>query len=281
MRLHVNGMYGLGDNLYQLGFVRALAKAGVHVTIVTPWPELYQDVPNIKFQRPHTSLRTQAKNASRVSVEVWSTESHFDRRISVHYGPGTNIADDMLKQFKAVPKWGLRSFDSPPVTDKPYIVVRPVTVRKEWLNEARNPLPEYVDQVCQWLADRYHIISVADLEDRQEWLVGEQPFAHERYHKGELSMTELFGLCQGAFGIVGGIGWIVPFAINTGVPTFIIAGGNGGYNHPGKLVNHTMKLDKIKFAVPDNFCECTNNTHNCDKRISDLRGRFDDWQSVL
>jgi len=49
MRILVNGMYGFGDNMYQLAFVRTLAEAGNEVTIVTPWPELYEDLPKHQF----------------------------------------------------------------------------------------------------------------------------------------------------------------------------------------------------------------------------------------
>jgi hypothetical protein len=202
-------MFGLGDNLYQLGFIRKLAEEGHDVTVVTPWPELYQDVPRIQFQRPHTSLRTQAKNAKRVNGDVWSTKTRFDKHLSVHYGAGTVIPDDMQRIFGVEPQWGLRSFKNPMPRKKPYIILRPVTVRREWQNEARNPLPEYIDQISRWLSKRYHIISVADLEDDQEWLEGPAPFAHEQLHKGELTMPELFGLCQGAAAVVGGVGWIV------------------------------------------------------------------------
>lgn len=281
MRILINGMFGLGDNIYQLGFIRSLAEAGHDVTVCTPWPELYQDIPRVSFQRKDTSLRTQAKNISRVSNDVWSYSTQFDKRISVHYGAGTVIPNDMERIFNVPPIWGLRPFENSHHPDKQYVIIRPVTVRKEWRNEARNPLPEYIDQVSRWLSEKFHVISVADLEDGQEWSVGDLPYADERYHAGELTLVDLLGLCQGASAIAGGVGWVVPFAITTGVPTFVVSGGNGGYNHPAKLINHTMDFSKMKFAVPDQFCKCTNNVHECDKRISNLKGAFDDWQSIL
>ena len=193
-----------------------------------------------------------------------------------------NLTQKILNQriFGVKPKWGLRKFKQSK-QKKPYIVIRPATARSEWLNEARNPLPEYIDQVARWLSDEYTIISVADLQDGQEWLVGDAPYADVRYHAGELPVSDLMALCQGAKAVVGGIGWLVPYAANAGTPAFVIAGGNGGYNHPEKLVNSTMNLDRLRFAIPDDICMCTNNGHHCNKIISDLKGVFDDWKCLL
>lgn len=280
MRIHIDGMRGLGDNIYQLGFVHALADQGHQVTVVTPWPELYKNVPDIQFHRIHTTLRTQAKNMKRVPVELWSTETSFDKRLKIHYGAGVNIPDDFKKLFGVDPVWKFPKFKGLKLV-KPYIVVRPSTLRKEWFAASRNPKAGYINQVIDWLKSDYQIISVADFEDGQEWPDDVLPYADVKYHKGELSMTELMGLCQGAAGIVGGVGWIVPFAAVSNIPAFIICGGNGGYNHPDKLVNDTMNFDRLHFIKPDKYCMCIDMTHDCNKEISDLRGGFDDWQRLL
>ena len=279
MSIFIDGMQGFGDGIYIRGFVKTFAQKH-DVTIATPWPELYSDEPNIKFQKKQTSLRTQAKNIRNQIDNIWTTEVSFDHRFNIHYGAGTNIPDDLGLKFGCLPTWGLPSFPKPDI-EKPYIVIRPATLRKEWFAASRNPIPKYIDQVARWLSDRYRIISIADLEDGHEWLEGDAPFAHEQYHQGELNTSELIGMCQNAAAIVGGVGWIVPFALSSGVPAFIISGGCGGYNAPEKLVNETMDQSKIHFVKPDNFCICRDMKHNCDKRITDLKGHFDDWQSIL
>lgn len=279
MRTLVDGMRGLGDNIYIRAFVETLARES-EVHISTPWPELFQNISGIKFQKPHTTLRTQLKNLGRFPPERWSCETQFDRRLNIHYGAGTNIPDDLSRIFQCGPTWGLPEFKGSEVK-KPYVVVRPATLRKEWFAASRNPKPEYLDQVCRWLSEKYHIISVADFEDGQEWPDGDLPYADEQFHQGELAMPELLGLCQGAAGIVGGVGWIVPFAASTGVPAFIVMGGNGAYNAPEKITNRTMDLKKLKFARADNFCLCRDMKHNCDKQITDLKGQFDGWEQIL
>lgn len=280
MRIQVSGMQGLGDNIYIRAFVKTLVDQGHDLTVVTPWPDLFKDLPRVKFQRPHSRLRTQVKNMQRVRADRWNTETVFDKRFNVAYAAASNISNDFTRQFRCLPTWGLPRFKGPSV-DKPYIVVRPATLRKEWFASSRNPKPEYIASVVGWLSDRFNIVSVADLQTGEEWAEGELPFADIRYHKGELSMSQMLGLCQNAAGVVGGVGWIVPFAVSCNVPTFVVCGGAGGYNAPEKLVNGTVDSSNIVFAVPDNYCECTDMTHDCDKTITDLRGFFDDWQRLL
>ena len=279
MRIKIDGMRGLGDNIYMSAFVRTLAVDNeIHVT--TPWPELYGDIAGVKFQRCSTNLRTQAKNMSRLNPEIWSYETHFDKCINVHYGAGTNIADDFRRIFGCDPTWGMPEFKGLTI-NKPYIVVRPATLRKEWFAASRNPKPEYIAQVVEWLKKKYYIISVADFQDGQEWAEGALPYADEMYHAGELAMPELLGLCQGAAGIVGGVGWIVPFAVSAGIPAFIIMGGCGEYNAPWKITNDTMDLQRLHFASPENLCMCRDMKHNCNKEITNLKELFNEWQQVL
>lgn len=279
MKILVDGMRGLGDNIYIKAFVQTLSEQN-EIHIATPWPELFQNISGIKFQKPSTTLRTQLKNIARISPEVWSHETSFDKTLNVHYGAGTNIADDFKRIFGCEPTWGLPKFKGPKIK-KPYIVIRPATLREEWFAASRNPMPEYLAQISDWLRTRYHIVSIADFEDGQEWPEGELPFADTAYHLGELTMPEMLGLCQGAAGIVGGVGWIVPFAVSAGVPAFVVMGGCGEYNAHWKITNETMDLTMIKFAVPDKFCMCRDMKHECDKTISDLKGVFSDWQSIL
>ena len=279
MKIRIDGMRGLGDNIYMSAYIRTLAKDN-EIHVVTPWPELFADIKGIKFQKCCTNLRTQAKNMRRFGPDFWSRETSFDVSLNVHYGAGTNIADDFVRIFKCKPTWGLPKFQGPEI-DKPYIVVRPATLRKEWFAASRNPKPEYIDDVISWLMEKYTIISVADFEDGEEWPEDDLPFADVQYHAGELSMPEMLGLCQGAAGIVGGVGWIVPFAVASGVPTFTIMGGCGGYNAQETITNSSINLEKLHFASPDPLCMCKDMKHNCAKEIPNLKDKFNVWQSLL
>ena len=121
----------------------------------------------------------------------------------------------------------------------------------------------------------YRVISVADLQDGAEWVVGDLPPCDIQYHKGELPVEQLLALVQGAAAVIGGIGWFVPAALSAKVPAWIICGGQGGYNAP-ELITPKGQTN-ITFAVPDNFCRCRLKQHTCDKRISNYDAKLTEW----
>lgn len=264
----VRGMRGLGDNIYQRAFIKNLAGP---VYLDTPWPQLYADLPNVHFLRPQTQLRTQRKNLERFGAWVHAPRHRSEMR--VHYG-SEGIIRGMQGCFRVAPaEFDLPDFGPTPFT-QPYVVVRPVTIRQEWVAETRNPLPEYVAQAAQHAAELgYRVVSVADLADGKEWALGLPP-AHDRYHSGELQVEQLMALLQGASAVIGGVGWIVPAAIAARVPAWIICGGQGGYNSPAKVCPPGTT---VAFAVPDNLCLCKLKQHNCDKRISNHAAQFAQW----
>jgi len=267
--LIVNSMRGLGDNIYQRAFVKALAGP---VYIDTPWPELYRDLSHVHFVRPDTKLRTQAKNIAKQAA--WQMKPRHGSVLTIRYG-SEGIMQGMRAAFRVRPQaFDLPDFGPSPVRGK-YVVVRPVTVRAEWRADTRNPLPEYIDIAALTAAARgYTVVSVADLEDGKEWLIGDNPFADIRYHRGELDVTQLMALIQGAAAVIGGIGWIVPACIATKVPAWVVCGGQGGFNAPELICPEGTT---VTFSVPDNFCRCKLKEHNCDKGITDYATDFAEW----
>lgn len=261
-------MQGLGDNFYQRAVIRELP--GRH-QLVTSWPQLYADLP-VDCVKPQTTLRTQVKNIARRDIQ-WSALPRGTAR-RVHYvGQSGSMLAGLCHAFGVASE--RITFDGPPVVTpagERYIVVRPGTVRAEWRADSRNPLPEYVDRACRALSSRFRIVSIADLADGAEWLVGPAPYAHERYHSGELTIEQLLGLVAGAAGVIGGVGWLVPAAVAYRVPMLLIYGGWGFHNGPARIFDPRMDVSRIEQAVPDRFCMCTSPSHGCDKRIS----RIDD-----
>lgn len=282
----IQGMKGLGDNIYQRIFVRAAA-ARATTYLETPWPELYADLP-VRFVKVPTPLRTQHKNVDRQREALWERPPSGAHTVRIAYGR------DMLQgsgsivgsMESALPLDGapfvmdMPRFGEPPVkAQRPIALIRPVTVRSEWRNEARNPLPEYVAEIARALMSDHHVVSVADLETGKEWLLEPAPPAHTVFHGGELAFPELMALLQHSSIVVGGIGWIVPAAIAAKAPAFIVLGGQGGHNAPEKITDPRMDLSRIGWAVPDNYCRCTDMRHQrCDKRISNLMEQFDRWR---
>lgn len=266
----IHSMKGLGDNLFQRPFIKALPKP---VYLDTPWPEIYVGIDGVHFIRPHTPLRTQAKNIARHG-NTWEVPPPRQPARQIRYG-AEGIIPGMIASFGIVPG----TFDLPPLPPSPetgpYVVVRPATVRSEWRADTRNPDPHYIGWAAAAAINRgYRVISVADLEDGKEWAEGELPLADVQYHKGELPVEQLLALVKGAAAVIGGIGWIVPAALAAKVPAWIICGGQGGFNSPHQIC---PPGSTITFAVPDNFCLCKLKQHTCDKRISDYAVKLTEW----
>ena len=269
------GMQGLGDNVYQRAFIKSLVKS-TPVILETPWPEIYEDLPNLRLVRPNTRLRTQAKNAENADKSVWGAP-YYGQSIQISYGDN-GIMRGMRDKFKVdSASFDLPSFASP-IKGK-YAVIRPATVRKEWMAASRNPKPEYLAECAQILLDRgFKVISVADLQDGEEWALEPLPKATETYHKGEFSIKELLGLIQHAEIVVGGVGWLTPASIAYKVPSWVILGGFGAYNAPENLFDAgRMDLSKLGYAMPDDFCRCRDGKHNCKKDITNHAQKFTEW----
>ena len=282
MTIAIRGMQGLGDNIYQRAFIKSLVKQ-TPVVLETPWPELYTDLPNLSMIKPHTRLRTQAKNAAAADKSLWS-KPHYGNSIQISYS-SNGIMRCMREKFNIDSStFDLPDFEFPMrrlkgINSAKYAVIRPATVRKEWMAASRNPKPEYLAECAQILLDNgFDVISVADLEDGAEWALDPLPPATIRLHKGELSIKELLGLVQHSKMVVGGIGWLTPAAIAYKVPAWFVFGGFGAYNAPENLFDAgRMDLSKVGYALPDNFCHCRDGQHNCKKEIKDHAKKFTEW----
>lgn len=266
----IEGMRGLGDNLYQRAVLREVVKRQV-VYLDTPWPQIYAGLP-VRCVRAATTLRTQLKNVAR--PWPWYTLPDLIDHRRWHYSARPD--GTMLQALCA--EVGVRAdtidFGGPevaPVARDPYIVVRPVTRRTEWASESREPLPTYIARAVESLRGSHRIVSVADIDPPHETALGPLPYADETYHRGELHVEQLLALVAGAAGVVGGVGWLVPAAVAYRVPMLAIFGGRGAHNAPGRIFDERMDTSRIVKALPDKFCMCSRADHHCAKTI----GRFD------
>lgn len=276
----VRGMWGLGDCIYQRPFIRSLVDSW-SVYLETPWPELYADLP-VRFVRGDRALRTQRKNIATQRESLWAKPPAGAYELKIGYGHALlarfSIIGAMRFMFRCQesPPWDLPDLGPAPVSSsKPIALVRPVTIRREWCNPARNPRADYVRQAAAHLqASGYYVVCVADLQDGEEWLDGPRPVADRYAMRGELSVRPMLALARDSAIIAGGVGWIVPAAIALGTPCVIIQGGHGGHNAPEKIIDPGMAADHIAFIGPERLCRCTNMRHGCDKTIPDLRKKF-------
>lgn len=261
-------MHGLGDNLYQRPFVRELARRR-EVYLSTPWPQLYADLP-IEFSKPESPYRSQARNEASQPASVWSNA--VGAPLKIWYGRDElkerSIVQSMAIQFGT----GVGTMDLPPLPASPiegeYVVVRPVTVRKEWANVARNPLPEYIHEATQAIRNRrIKVVSLADLKGGDEWLIGGPALADVRYERGELGVLEMLALVKGAKLVIGGVGWIVPAAMAGGFQALIIGGGQALHNSPQTVLGNPADYPNIRWLLPNPYCRCNRKKHTCRKVI--------------
>lgn len=271
----ITGMYGLGDNIYQRAVVREMGP----VALVTAWPQLYQDLPDVKCLPARTTLRTQAKNVREYDWHGMVPQGLRGQRIG-YDGKGT-ILQSLLTSAGLGHLQEL-TFDLPFygafLGMRKYVVVRPATVRKEWPAASRNPDTIYIAHATQQarLAG-YRVIVVADLQDGEEWLVDDLPPHDLAYLRGELPIDKLLGLVAGASGVIGGVGWLLPAAMAYRVPMLLLYGGWGMMNGPQRVLDPRIDSSTVVQVMPTNFCMCNDRDHLCDKTISltNLRRNID------
>lgn len=283
-------MDGLGDGIYHRPFVKMLCNRG-ELYLRTPWPELYQDLNNIHFVKSPVALRTQQKNVLRQKPELWKSVPRGPRELKIRYNRHDlltmNIVQSLERQYPH-PN-GRYEMDLPPFgrapisSEKPLALVRPATLRREWLAPARNPAPQYIQEAIDLLrAEGFAIVSVADCDQSAEWFDGPEPTGADfTFHRGELNVSQLMALVQQTTLLVGGVGWIVPAAIAAKKPLFIIFGGRGGHNAPEKIFDRRMDLSRVGWAMPDPFCRCVEAAHGCNKRIEAFGEKFGQWLAKL
>lgn len=284
--LLIEGMHGLGDNLYQRAVLRAIEWGDRPLYLVTSWPQLYADMPHVRCVSPGAvRLRTQAKNAGRRDHR-WHSPPPGAERIRWHYVHRDGSIPESL--FQAIGRPAPRSLDmtGPPVAPlqvaRPYVLVRPVTIRKEWHAESRNPLPEYVAYAAA-AARRagYQVVSVADLQPGEEWAVGPLPVADAEFHRGELPIEQVLQYVAGASATIGGVGWAVPASLAYNRRMLLIYGGWGAHNGPDRIFGPLIDTARIAQLLPDRFCMCTANNHNCDKTITGAEAKIDEFFARL
>ena len=273
--LLLEGMHGLGDNIYQRAVLREYVARNGAVYLSTPWPQLYADFADVRCVPTASRLRTQRKNIARPGL-TWHRAPVGTRRRRWHYvsRPDISIVHALLADL-AIAAHAI-NFSGPPTAvaeapRSPYVVIRPATVRKEWPAPARNPLPQYLAQAAAGARERgLRVISVADLAEFEEWALDPLPEADERYHAGELGVESLLSLVAGAAGVIGGVGWLLPAALAYRVPMLLIYGGAGGHNGPERILDPRLDSSMIVQALPERFCMCKDHGHQCNRIIANM-----------
>lgn len=278
--LLITAMGGFGDTMYQRPLIRHFLEQTGELWVRTPYPELLSDLPGVHpVPWAEMRLRCQQKNMARFAG--WSEPPEPHRRLRLAYGLGAG-SQGIIRELEQRTNTKIADFHfdlpefAPPARLPPlYAVVRPVSVRREWMNSARNPDPRYVAAAATALMKAgIPVICVGDLDEEQEKLQGDLPPADIYWTRGELTTPDLLGLVRKAAIVVGGVGWIVPATMAYRTPAVIVCGGLGKHNHPALLTDSRMGERPIRFLMPDPYCMCRHPRHECAKTIPDFPARF-------
>lgn len=273
----VNGPEGFGDTIYMRPAIRKLAEKYEAVFVRTPWPQVFWDILNARPSRPEAIFyRTQNANAAAVDPMIWHYPPGGLPQLAGFYGmdqfrAGMTITAAFLQSFKVHdpvdfslkvdPAWEPAWLKELP---RPYGIVHPPSIRREWMNVSRNPRPDYIQAVIDARPD-IHWVSIGFNVHDQEWYEG--PPLHgvaRRYDNGELSVEQLLALLGRADVAVSGPCWLLPAAAALGTPLFCIFGGS----IPPQLLIDPRMGGPVKAVAPIPFCPCFQNDHNCNKSIS-------------
>lgn len=291
-RIVISGCAGLGDNAYQRPFVRAAAARSDVVYLMTPYPEIYEDIENVRFVADGSTYRCARKNIERTDIRFADPPADAPTVI-MRYSPRDLAQGNILDTFgRQLPMIGAPFVMDLPSSGEsrvareigaPFVVVRPVTHRREWDNESRAPLSEYIAEAAAIARARgYIVVSVADVDGENERLVGTPPIADVVLHSGECDTRELIALTRAASAVIGGVGWAVPFCLALGTPMLCVLGGCGAHNAPHIIAPPTMiDASRVVWAIPDRFCMCDSHHHDCDKRITGLPAYVDQLLSMI
>lgn len=266
----IQTMSGIGDNLYFRPVLKWLHTE--NVTLITPWPQIYQDIKGVKFARPYNSyLRTQAENVKR--VKKWDA---VDLRASYHlnFDPtkGSFLTNFFNIAYGQQPTWVDSTMTVPDewvesakklvTTDRPICLIRPNTIRHEWPCNARNPKTEYLQLFINAYRHKYHFVSIANLKHGEELyekeLEVDQEILNTTYEEtvGLFRMSNLI-VCSPSF-------WM-PLGVALDIPTLVIYGAA----HPHWMLNdNRMKMPKLVYAEPTPFQHCSVRDKNAYKDIN-------------
>lgn len=295
--LLVRGMLGFGDNLYQVPIVQMLAKKHGGLTLSTTIPGIYRGIEGVQCCRADTTLRTQSAHLAMLrGLSPWPSRGGHQAKehLRLRYQPqevrrGATMLSSLARSVELHPtrfEWptitlgdnGAVSAQLPQPIEaalalgKRIAMVRPVTLRTEWVAASRNPDPSYVDRAAKIAKEwGFTVVSVTWVRRGEEDYVGEPPLADIRFDRGELTALQMLELTRSSAVVIGGVGWIVPAALAFGRPTIVVHGGNGGYNRPAVLSDPRVAIDRMTHLVPDRYCMCIEAEHVClSKTISDF-----------
>lgn len=267
-KAYIKTYAGIGDNIYQRPFIKVLSLQ-YDIFLDTPLKDIYHDL-EVTFVSEKPQAYPRIKEIS--FMHYWDA-----------FASGMNIFDFFGKKC-GYPLDNIVSLDnSLPIKeewkfefkiDKPLCIIRPPTLRKSFMNPARNPDIKYFQHLINKHKTDYYFVSIGNLSENETLDGPELTGIDKEFMHGELSIGQVFYLMSISKLVVCSPSFLVPATLALGCKCFCIF---GGYIKPELLLSPKIDTKNFFYVAPKPFCNCQDVMHNCNKEINieSLDSQFD------
>lgn len=267
----IRGHLGFGDCIHQRAIINTLMENGeTNIVLDTFYDALYQDQvarglrlrrvpghpPRIKEERELVSHRVKITSDARhvrMRYNAQTVHQHGSILAAQYACAGLTMPERPDFSIPVPQAWREAARERFGYGIKPLMVYRPLVLNKLFHCEQRLPDVDAYAQLFESIRDDYHVVSVANLGNYGEHIVGPEMDADLKLHHGELSFEELVGLyCESDLAFTCA-GFAPVLAQAVGTRCVIVYGGHEGYsttNVVGKHLAPTLAIEAV------NQCEC-------------------------
>jgi hypothetical protein len=278
--LTITGQYGIGDCIHQRAIVREMMNTH-NVTLQTFYTAMYHDMVadglNLEIRGQINPRIKDAGNGGAISVAGRLSKFRIGYTPELTRKHGSIVAAQyasvglkcperpnfrlpVKREWKKAARTLISKWDT---GGKPIMVYRPIVLNKVWEAPARAPDPVAYDALYRSIRDKFFVVSVADLTQKER-IVGDEAEVDIKFHEGELSFELLAGLIAEANLVFSHPGFAPILSQAVGTPVICVYGANESYritNKPGEHLAPTLAIEPI---TP---CEHFTRFCSCDKTI--------------
>jgi hypothetical protein len=267
----VSTMHGLGDSLYLRPVLKWFPEQRI-INLLTPWPQVFHDFKNVRICLPQlTNLRTQTANMLK-HIELFNPSMPPNIRLTYDLQKNNIMHSYFDCLYPAQPSWVDMSF---PVkdewiqlakglikNDKPICLIRPNTLRREWMSHARNCKNEYLQLFINKYAHKYHFVTLASIDGHREWYEHDLTGIHQKIENIDIETT--FGLFKIADVIVTAPCFWLPLGMSLNSKMLVLYGAH--FSH-WDINDKRIKAPNLVFVEPTPFERCAVHKPNAFKDI--------------
>lgn len=280
MTIWLRGMLGVGDCIHQRAVLREMLNYGRPVVLDTFYRAMYHDLvdhgltlqligghpPRIRERSPLRSARLPVRGSPvKITYNADMIHKHGSILAAQFASAGLQMPARPDFSLPMRPEWRQWAREAVGKHDKPLLVYRPIVLNNVWRSEARAPDPALYSALFRSIRDQFHVVSVANLGNSGEHIIGEEQDADVRFNRGELdfeTMAGLFAEADLAF-TCPGVSPVLAQAVGT--KTVIVYGANECHRTTGTVGDHLAPTLAIE---PDEPCDHHAKNCSCSKHIS-------------